>query len=216
MRIILLGSPGSGKGTQSRFIVENFHIPQISTGDMLRTAVQEGSALGLAAKHAMDKGELVTDDVIIGLVKARIAQPDCKNGFLFDGFPRTVVQALAIEDQHIKIDHVIELVVDDEEIVKRLSGRRVHAASGRTYHVNYQPPVTAGIDDESGEALIQREDDKEETVRKRLEVYHQQTRPLVEFYKNLAREQALEYHEINGTNDVYAIRDRIHAILRNR
>ncbi|MDD1613601.1 MAG: adenylate kinase, partial [Methylococcaceae bacterium] len=175
MRIILLGSPGSGKGTQAQFITEKYAIPQISTGDMLRAAVRDGTPLGVEAKKVMDEGGLVSDDIILGLIKERIAQPDCANGFLLDGFPRTIAQAEGLDAMGVKVDNVIEINVADEEIVKRVAGRRVHPQSGRTYHVEYNPPKVEGIDDVTGEALIQRDDDKEETVRKRLSVYHEQT-----------------------------------------
>lgn len=182
MRLILLGAPGAGKGTQAAFLCQKFGIPQISTGDMLRAAVKAGTELGLAAKKVMDAGGLVSDDIIIGLVKERIIQADCANGFLFDGFPRTIPQAEAMKAAAVKIDVVLEIDVPDSAIIERMSGRRVHVASGRTYHVVFNPPKVAGKDDATGEDLIQREDDKEETVRKRLEVYHQQTRPLVDYY----------------------------------
>ena len=182
MRLILLGAPGAGKGTQAAFLCQKFGIPQISTGDMLRAAVKAGTELGLAAKKVMDAGGLVSDDIIIGLVKERITQPDCAGGFLFDGFPRTIPQAEAMKAAAVKIDVVLEIDVPDSAIIERMSGRRVHVASGRTYHVAFNPPKVAGKDDATGEDLIQREDDKEETVRKRLEVYHQQTRPLVDYY----------------------------------
>ena len=182
MRLILLGAPGAGKGTQAAFLCQKFGIPQISTGDMLRAAVKAGTELGLAAKKVMDSGGLVSDDIIIGLVKERITQADCANGFLFDGFPRTIPQAEAMKAAAVKIDVVLEIDVPDSAIIERMSGRRVHVASGRTYHVVFNPPKVAGKDDATGEDLIQREDDKEETVRKRLEVYHQQTRPLVDYY----------------------------------
>ncbi|MED5431011.1 MAG: adenylate kinase, partial [Pseudomonadota bacterium] len=189
MRVILLGAPGAGKGTQAQFIKEQFNIPQISTGDMLRAAVKAGTPLGLEAKKVMDAGGLVSDDIILGLVKERIAEDDCANGFLFDGFPRTIPQAQALVEQGVDIDFVVEIDVDDEEIIERLSGRRVHPASGRVYHVKYNPPKEEGKDDETGEELVQRDDDKEETVRKRLEVYQSQTRPLVDFYQDLAKEE---------------------------
>jgi len=182
MRLILLGAPGAGKGTQAAFLCQKFGIPQISTGDMLRAAVKAGTELGLAAKKVMDAGGLVSDDIIIGLVKERITQADCANGFLFDGFPRTIPQAEAMKAAGVKIDVVLEIDVPDSAIIERMSGRRVHVASGRTYHVTFNPPKVAGKDDATGEDLIQREDDKEETVRKRLEVYHQQTQPLVDYY----------------------------------
>nr|WP_315193742.1 adenylate kinase [uncultured Aquabacterium sp.] len=182
MRLILLGAPGAGKGTQAAFLCQKFGIPQISTGDMLRAAVKAGTELGLAAKKVMDSGGLVSDDIIIGLVKERITQPDCAQGFLFDGFPRTIPQAEAMKAAGVKIDYVLEIDVPDSSIIERMSGRRVHVASGRTYHVTFNPPKVAGKDDLTGEDLIQREDDAEATVRKRLDVYHQQTRPLVDYY----------------------------------
>ena len=182
MRAILLGGPGAGKGTQANYIKQRYDIPQISTGDMLRAAVKEGTPLGLEAKKVMDAGGLVSDDIIIGLVKERIALDDCANGFLFDGFPRTIAQAEALKNDGVDIDAVVEIDVDDNEIIKRMSGRRVHAASGRSYHIIYNPPQVAGKDDETGEDLMQREDDAEETVRERLRVYHQQTKPLIGYY----------------------------------
>ncbi|WP_321350947.1 adenylate kinase [Halopseudomonas oceani] len=186
MRVILLGAPGAGKGTQAQFICERFGIPQISTGDMLRAAVKAGTELGKQVKEVMDNGGLVSDDLIIGLIKERITQDDCVNGFLFDGFPRTIPQAEALVEAGIDIDRVLEIAVADEEIVARLSGRRVHPGSGRVYHVEHNPPKVAGKDDVTGEDLIQRDDDKEETVRKRLQVYHTQTKPLVDFYQKLS------------------------------
>lgn len=216
MRVILLGGPGAGKGTQSKFISERYHIPQISTGDMLRAAVAAGTPLGKAAKEVMDAGRLVSDDIIIGLVKERIQQPDAANGFLFDGFPRTLAQADALKDAGVKIDHVVEIAVSDDEIIRRMSGRRVHPGSGRTYHVEFNPPQAAGIDDVSGEPLVQREDDREETVRKRLEVYHQQTEPLVAYYSGWAQSgdaQAPRYTCVPGVGSVEQIRDRIFAAL---
>lgn len=214
MRVILLGSPGSGKGTQAKAIMEKFHIPQISTGDMLRAAVREGTPLGIEAKKVMDSGALVSDDIILGLIKERIARDDCKNGFLFDGFPRTIAQAEGLEEMGITIDHVIEIVVDDEEIVKRMSGRRVHPASGRTYHVTFNPPKVDGQDDITGEPLIQRDDDKEETVRKRLRVYHEQTKPLVSYYKQKAEQGAVRFSSIDGVGSVETIRDKIFSLLK--
>jgi adenylate kinases len=184
MKIILLGPPGAGKGTQAQFICERYGIPQISTGDMLRAAVKAGTELGKKAQDIMTSGGLVSDDIIIGLVKERIQESDCKNGFLFDGFPRTIPQAEALVEAGIEIDRVVEIAVEDEEIVSRLSGRRVHEASGRVYHIDHNPPKNEGLDDETGEALIQRDDDKEDTIRNRLHVYHEQTEPLVSFYKN--------------------------------
>ncbi|WP_308366932.1 MULTISPECIES: adenylate kinase [unclassified Microbulbifer] len=212
MRIILLGAPGAGKGTQARFITEKFGIPQISTGDMLRTAVKEGTPLGQQAKDIMAAGKLVSDDLIIALVKDRIAQPDCANGFLFDGFPRTIPQAQALLDADVVIDYVLEIAVDDEEIVKRLSGRRVHEGSGRVYHVEYNPPKEEGKDDVTGEPLVQRGDDSEETVRKRLAVYHEQTEPLVGFYRELAErspETAPTYRKVMGVGSMDDIREKV-------
>jgi adenylate kinase len=216
MRLILLGAPGAGKGTQARYITEQFDIPQISTGDMLRAAVKAGTPLGLEAKKIMDEGNLVSDEIIIGLVKERIAEPDCANGFLFDGFPRTIPQAEALKADGIDIDYVVEIDVEDEEIIKRMSGRRVHPESGRTYHVTYNPPKEPGKDDVTGEALVQREDDKEETVRKRLEVYHDQTRPLVDYYSQWAEtgdSNAPAYVRVPGVGGVEDIRRRIAAAL---
>ncbi|MBS1211388.1 MAG: adk [Proteobacteria bacterium] len=213
MRLILLGSPGSGKGTQAKFITERFNIPQISTGDMLRAAVREGTPLGLEAKKVMDAGQLVSDSIILGLIKERIVQEDCANGFLLDGFPRTLAQADGLEAMGIEIDHVIEIQVDDEEIVKRMSGRRVHPASGRTYHVVFNPPKKEGLDDETGEPLIQRDDDKEETVRKRLGVYHEQTKPLVGYYQDKAKSGALKYSTVAGVGSVQAITEKVLAAL---
>lgn len=213
MRLILLGAPGAGKGTQAQFITEAFGIPQISTGDMLRAAVKAGTELGRKAKSIMDSGGLVSDDIIIGLVKERISEPDCAKGFLFDGFPRTIPQAQAMIDAGVAIDHVVEIAVDDEEIVARLSGRRVHPGSGRVYHVTYNPPKTEGVDDETGEALVQREDDREETVRKRLAVYQEQTRPLVDFYGSMDGDAAPAYHRIVGTGSVEAIRSQVLSAL---
>lgn len=216
MRIILLGSPGAGKGTQARFIAERFNIPQIATGDMLRAAVQSESSLGKQVKEIMDRGELVTDEIMIALVKDRISQPDCKKGFLLDGFPRTIPQAEALKAAHIRINHVIEINVDDEEIVHRLSGRRFHPVSGRTYHIDYHPPKIFGVDDITGEALIQREDDKEETVRKRLEVYHAQTKPLIEYYAEWLKqdpETAPHFTRIKGEGTVKEIQQRISLAL---
>tara|TARA_R110000823_G_scaffold130015_16_gene258059 strand:+ start:7127 stop:7774 length:648 start_codon:yes stop_codon:yes gene_type:complete len=213
MRLILLGAPGAGKGTQAQFICERYGIPQISTGDMLRAAVKAGTALGLKAKEVMESGGLVSDDIIIGLVKERIAEPDCQSGFLFDGFPRTIVQAEAMVDAGVVIDHVVEIAVEDEEIIARLSGRRVHPASGRIYHIEYNPPKREGVDDETGEPLVQREDDAEETVRKRLEIYHAQTSPLIEFYSGMTGANAPAYHRVEGVGSVEKIRDRVFAAL---
>jgi adenylate kinase len=210
MRIILLGPPGAGKGTQAQFICERFAIPQISTGDMLRAAVAAGSPLGQQAKAIMDSGGLVSDDIIVGLVKERLAEPDCQAGCLFDGFPRTIPQAQAMVDEEIAIDHVLEITVSDDEIIKRLSGRRVHPGSGRVYHVDYNPPQQAGIDDDTGEALIQRDDDQEDTIRNRLAVYHDQTRPLVDFYRDL---NGVQYHQLDGVGAVDAITTHIMTVL---
>ena len=217
MRVILLGAPGAGKGTQAQFIKDEFSIPQISTGDMLRAAVKEGTPLGLEAKKVMDAGGLVSDDIITGLVQERIKQADCANGFLFDGFPRTIPQAQSLVDAAINIDFVVEIDVDDEEIIERLSGRRVHPASGRIYHTRYNPPREEGKDDATGEALVQRDDDKEGTVRKRLEVYKDQTRPLVDFYQELASKDpatAPRYVRVAGVGSVDDIRQRVMAALQ--
>ena len=211
MRIILLGSPGSGKGTQAQFITEKYAIPQISTGDMLRTAVREGTPLGTLAKKVMDAGGLVSDDIILGLIKERIAQSDCANGFLLDGFPRTLVQAEGLNEMGVSIDTVIEIVVEDEEIVRRIAGRRVHLSSGRTYHVMFNPPKVEGVDDLTGEPLILRDDDKEETVRKRLSVYHEQTKPLVGYYS--APERQLKFRSIAGVGSVDEITQKVFAVL---
>lgn len=214
MRVILLGAPGAGKGTQARFITEQYGIPQISTGDMLRAAIRDETPLGLKVKAVMDAGQLVSDEIIIDLVKERIAQDDCANGFLFDGFPRTIPQAQALVDAGVAIDHVLEIAVEDEEIVKRMSGRRAHLPSGRTYHVIYNPPKVEGIDDETGEALVQRDDDKEETVRNRLAVYHEQTKPLVGFYNELAaKDGSVQYHAVAGVGSVDEITKSVLAAL---
>ena len=210
MKLILLGAPGAGKGTQAKYICEKFGIPQISTGDMLRAAVKAGTPLGLEAKKIMDAGGLVRDDIIIGLVKERITQADCSNGFLFDGFPRTIPQAEAMRDAGVTLDFVVEIDVPDANIIDRMSGRRVHLSSGRTYHVKYNPPKVEGKDDETGEDLIQRDDDKEETVKKRLDVYHEQTEVLVDFYSKMAASgdaTAPKYVKIEGTQSVDAVRD---------
>ena len=216
MRLILLGAPGAGKGTQAAYICQRFGIPQISTGDMLRAAVKAGTPLGLAAKKVMDSGALVSDEIILGLVRERIAQPDCANGFLFDGFPRTIVQAEALKDAGVRLDVVLEIDVPDAAIIERMSGRRVHVASGRTYHLRFNPPKSAGVDDVTGEALIQRVDDEEETVRKRLAVYAAQTRPLVEYYTRWAATgdpAAPAYRRIDGTGTVEEITARALAAL---
>lgn len=209
MRIILLGPPGAGKGTQAQTLTKAFSIPQISTGDMLRAAIKEGTPLGLKAKEVMDAGQLVSDDIIIGLVKERIAADDCKNGFLFDGFPRTIPQAQALVDAGITIDGVVELQVPDEKIVKRMSGRRVHLASGRTYHIVYNPPKVDGKDDVTGEDLVIRADDEEATVRSRLEVYHTQTEPLVAFYKDLADKGQTSFMAVDGNRPVETIAQEV-------
>lgn len=211
MKIILLGGPGAGKGTQANFIREKYNIPQISTGDMLRAAVKAGSPMGVEAKKIMDAGGLVSDDIILGLIDERIQQDDCENGFLFDGFPRTLEQAAALQ-QKVSVDAVVEIAVDDQEIIKRMSGRRVHLASGRTYHIVFNPPRVEGKDDETGEDLIQRDDDQEETVKKRLDVYHDQTEPLIGYYtdwSNSGEAGAPRYIKINGIGDVNSIRDQI-------
>ena len=216
MRLILLGAPGAGKGTQAAFICQKYGIPQISTGDMLRAAVKAGTPLGLQAKAVMDSGALVSDDIIIGLVKERITAPDCAQGFLFDGFPRTIVQADALKAAGVKLDFVLEIDVPFEAIVERMGGRRSHPASGRTYHVKFNPPKVADKDDETGEALIQRDDDKEETVKKRLDVYSAQTRPLVDYYSSWAQQEpanAPQYRAISGTGSVEEITARAMAAL---
>ena len=216
MRLILLGPPGAGKGTQAAYIMKKYNIPQISTGDMLRAAVKDGTDLGLEAKKFMDAGGLVPDTVIIGLVKERINQDDCSNGFLFDGFPRTIPQANALNDAGVDIDYVIEIDVNDEEIIKRLSGRRVHPESGRTYHVLFNTPKVEGIDDVSGEPLVQRDDDKEETIKKRLEVYHEQTELLIGYYSDLAQTltgHAPKYKKFKGIGSLESIRDQIFKAL---
>ncbi len=217
MRLILIGPPGAGKGTQAAFIKEKFGIPQISTGDMLRAAVKAGTPLGLAAKEVMDKGQLVSDDIIIGLVKERLTQPDCANGFLFDGFPRTIPQAEALQAAGIPIDFVLEIAVPDEEIVNRMSGRRVDPVSGRTYHIKYNPPKVEGKDDITGDPLIQRDDDKEEVVLKRLSVYHAQTEALVKFYGDLAASgdaSAPKYRSISGLGSIEEIKNRVFEALK--
>ena len=216
MRVILLGGPGAGKGTQAGFIKERYNIPQISTGDMLRAHVKAGSELGKAAKKIMDEGGLVSDDIIMGMVKERITEDDCKNGYLFDGFPRTIPQAEALKQAGVPVDAVVEIDVPDEEIIKRMSGRRVHLTSGRTYHVVFNPPKAEGKDDVTGESLIQRDDDQEEIVRQRLKVYHDQTEPLIDYYTkyaNSGESDAPKYHEIAGVGGVNDIRDAIFAGL---
>ncbi len=216
MRLILLGGPGAGKGTQANFVKDNYQIPQISTGDMLRAALKEGTELGLKAKEYMDAGKLVPDDVIIGLVKERIKEPDCEKGFLFDGFPRTIPQADALKEAGVPVEAVVDIDVPDAEIIKRMSGRRVHLASGRTYHVVFNPPKEEGKDDVTGEPLIQRDDDQEETVRNRLDVYHAQTEPLIDYYKDWEKtgeSAAPKYIRIEGVGKVEEIRDQIYAAL---
>ena len=214
MKVLLLGAPGAGKGTQAQFITREFGIPQISTGDMLRAAIKAGTRLGLEAKKIMDAGGLVRDDIIIGMVKERIAQPDCAHGFLFDGFPRTLAQAEAMVAAGVDLDAVVEIDVPDAAIVERMSGRRVHLPSGRTYHVKYNPPKVAGKDDETGEDLVQRDDDKEETVKKRLAVYHEQTEVLVDFYSKLTGEHAPRYIKVDGTQPVETVKENVITALQ--
>ena len=215
MKVLLLGAPGAGKGTQAQFIKEAFNIPQISTGDMLRAAVKAGTSLGIEAKKIMDAGGLVRDDIIIGLVKERIQETDCANGFLFDGFPRTLAQAEAMKEAGVVLDFVVEIDVPDEVIVERMSGRRVHVASGRTYHLVYNPPKVAGKDDETGEDLIQRDDDQAETVQKRLNVYHEQTEVLVDYYGKQSVETGLPgYIKVDGTQDVNEVKEQVLAQLQ--
>ena len=218
MRIILLGPPGAGKGTQAQLISKEFGIPQVSTGDMLRAAIKAGTELGKQAKSVMDKGQLVSDELIINLVKERIAQPDCANGCIFDGFTRTIAQAEALSAANVNIDFVVEISVPDDEIVKRLSGRRSHPASGRVYHVVYNPPKVEGLDDETGEPLIQRDDDKEETIKDRLKVYHNQTAALVAHYQTVAQsgENAPTYHQFDGTKDINAVKEDIFTVLKSK
>lgn len=215
MRIILLGPPGAGKGTQAKFISQEFDIPQISTGDMLRAAIKEGTELGKKAESVMNAGGLVSDDLIINLVKERIAKPDCANGCIFDGFPRTIPQAQALADSGVAINHVVEISVPDDEIVERLSGRRSHPGSGRVYHVKYNPPKTEGVDDETGEALVQREDDKEDTIRERLATYHSQTEALVGFYQEKAKQadDAPVYNQFDGTQEIDSVKAQVLAAL---
>jgi adenylate kinase len=214
MRIILLGAPGAGKGTQAQFLMKTFGIPQISTGDMLRAAITAGTELGKQAKAVMDAGKLVSDDIMIGLVKERITQADCANGFLLDGFPRTIPQADAMHEAGIQVDFVLEFDVPDEVIVKRMAGRRVHPGSGRVYHIDHNPPQVDGKDDSTGEALIIRDDDKEITVRKRLAIYHQQTEPLVAYYRTLAEQGKTRFEKIDGTRHVEVISAELGALLR--
>ena len=219
MRVMLLGGPGAGKGTQASRLIERYKIPQISTGDMLRAAIAQGTPLGLSAKQIMESGGLVSDDIIIGLVKERLKQDDCKRGFLFDGFPRTLVQADALKNAGIHLDHVIEIAVDDNEIIQRISGRRIHQPSGRVYHLINHPPKKTGFDDVSGEPLIQRDDDKEETVKKRLEVYHQQTAPLIDYYKNETAQDsddAPQFHTVKGIGSVDQIFEKIITALEKK
>ena len=214
MKVLLLGAPGAGKGTQAQFITREFGIPQISTGDMLRAAIKASTPLGLEAKKIMDAGGLVRDDIIIGMVKERIAQPDCAHGFLFDGFPRTLAQAEAMVAAGVDLDAVVEIDVPDAAIVERMSGRRVHLPSGRTYHVKYNPPKVSGKDDETGEDLVQRDDDKEETVKKRLAVYHEQTEVLVDFYSKLTGEHAPRYIKVDGTQPVETVKENVITALQ--
>jgi adenylate kinase len=216
MRVILLGGPGAGKGTQAAFITQRYGIPQISTGDMLRAAIKAGTPLGMAARTVMDRGELVSDDIIIGLVKDRIRQQDCRAGFLFDGFPRTLPQAEAMKASRVPIEHVVEIAVPDAVIIERMSGRRVHVASGRTYHLKHKPPKRDMVDDVTGEALVQRADDEEDTVRNRLGIYHRQTEPLVGYYSRWAMQgdpEAPRYHRIDGMGTVEEVKGRIFAAL---
>jgi adenylate kinase len=214
MRIILLGAPGAGKGTQAQFLTKKYNIPQISTGDMLRAAIKAGTEMGKMAKAAMDAGQLVTDEIIIGLVKDRISEDDCKNGYLLDGFPRTLPQADAVTNAGIEIDAVIEIDVPDSEIVKRMSGRRAHLPSGRTYHVVYNPPKVDGKDDETGEDLVQRDDDGEEVVKDRLSVYHKQTKPLIDYYQSMAKsDSSVKYIRVDGTKDISVVQSDITSQL---
>jgi adenylate kinase len=216
MRLILLGAPGAGKGTQANFIKEKYNIPQISTGDMLRAAIKAGTELGLAAKKVMDAGQLVSDDIIIGLVKNRLQEADCANGYLFDGFPRTIAQADAMKDAGVKIDFVLEIAVPDDQIIERMDGRRCHPGSGRVYHVKFNPPKVAGVDDVTGEPLVQRDDDRADTVKKRLDVYHNQTEVLLGYYNEWAKSGdplAPKYRKIEGVGPVEEIRDRAFAAL---
>lgn len=215
MRLILLGAPGAGKGTQAQFITEKYAIPQISTGDMLRAAVKAKTELGLQAKTVMDAGGLVSDDIIVGLVKERIKESDCASGFLFDGFPRTIPQAEAMVDAGVDLDHVVEIAVEDDAIVARLSGRRVHPGSGRIYHTEHNPPKREGLDDETGEPLVLRDDDQEDTVRRRLEIYHSQTSPLVSFYQAMSGPRAPAYHRVEGVGSMDEIREAVFVALES-
>lgn len=213
MRIILLGAPGAGKGTQAQFLMNKYNIPQISTGDMLRSAIKAGTEMGLAAKKVMDAGQLVSDEIIIGLVKERVAQSDCANGYLLDGFPRTIPQADAMKEANITVDYVLEFDVPDDVIVERMGGRRVHLSSGRVYHVTYNPPKNDGKDDQTGEDLVIREDDKEETVRHRLSVYHEQTKPLVDYYSQAASDGLCQYYKLDGTETVETVSAKLADLL---
>ncbi|RUO35351.1 adenylate kinase [Aliidiomarina sanyensis] len=213
MRIILLGAPGAGKGTQAQFLMNRYSIPQISTGDMLRAAIKAGTELGKKAKEVMDAGQLVSDDIMIGLVQERISQSDCENGFLLDGFPRTIPQADAMQEAGIDVDYVLEFDVADDVIVKRMAGRRVHPGSGRVYHIEHNPPKQDGKDDVTGEDLVIRDDDKEATVRKRLAIYHDQTKPLVSYYQNLAEQGVVKYHKVDGTRKVEQVSAELKSLL---
>lgn len=213
MRIILLGAPGAGKGTQAQFLMNRYSIPQISTGDMLRAAIKAGTELGKKAKEVMDAGQLVSDDIMIGLVQERVSQSDCENGFLLDGFPRTIPQADAMQEAGIEVDYVLEFDVADDVIVKRMAGRRVHPGSGRVYHIEHNPPKQDGKDDVTGEDLVIRDDDKEATVRKRLAIYHDQTKPLVSYYQNLAEQGVVKYHKVDGTRKVEQVSAELKSLL---